>query len=95
MHANTYYMGFTLFRVHRLKWHEGMDQDEIWVKIGGDKGGGTFKAALQIVNVPSPNSPDNTCVFCVFEASDSYTNLHIGLDRYREQVDELETHTWR
>ena len=67
-------------------WHEGIPADEIWIKIGGDKGGGSFKAALQVLNLPSPNSPLNTCVFACFEASDSTANLHICLDRYSQDV---------
>ena len=55
----------------------------MWVKAGGDKGGGTFKAGFQLCNVPKPNSPENTCLFCVFEAPDLYVNLHVALDRYR------------
>lgn len=50
------------FRIHfkfgyyhrngRLSWHaERIPEDEIWIKIGGDKGGGTFKMCIQIVNV--------------------------------------------
>ena len=39
------------------------------VKIGGDKGGGSFKMSLQLGNVDHPNSI-NTFVF----------NLNIGLD---------------
>lgn len=50
--------------------------------------------AFQICNVVHPNAPTNTCAFCVFEAPDTYTNLHIALDRYRDQIDELESHTW-
>ena len=83
-------------RVHRLSWHDGtLPEDEIWLKIGGDKGGGSFKMAFQICNVPHPNSPDNTCAFCVFEAADNVTNLHIALDRYKEQIDRIASQTWR
>ena len=42
-------------------------QDEIWVKLGGDKGGGSFKMFLQLVNTSHPNSIKNTFVFSVFE----------------------------
>ncbi len=73
--------------VHRLTWHEErLPQDEIWVKIGGDKGGGSFKMNFQICNVHNPNSPNNTCVFCVYEAPDSPANLSLALGRYREQI---------
>jgi len=30
-------------------WHEGrIDEEEVWVKIGGDKGGGSFKMNFQL-----------------------------------------------
>ena len=49
-----------------LYWHDGrIPSDEVWLKIGGDKGGGMFKMAVQIVNVRNPNAPKNTCVFSI------------------------------
>ena len=54
-------------------------ENEIWVKIGGDKGGGSFKMSLQLANIPHPNSITNTFVFSCFEADDTPTNLHIGV----------------
>lgn len=86
---------FYLLYSGRLVWHEGIPSEEIWVKIGGDKGGGSFKAAIQLLNVPSPNSPVNTCVFACFEADDSTTNLHIRLDRYSEAIKTLHGMAWR
>ncbi len=84
------------FRVHRLTWHEGrIPADEIWIKLCGDKGGGSFKMCFQICNVPHPNSPANTCAFCVFEAPDSFTNLKVGLQRFQDQVDNLQNRKWR
>ncbi|KAL5515236.1 hypothetical protein EMCRGX_G000374 [Ephydatia muelleri] len=50
-------------RTGRLTRHKGLiPANEIWLKIGGDKGGGTFKMTFQIVNVATPNSVHNTCV---------------------------------
>ena len=35
--------------------------DEIWIKIGGDKGGGkSMKASFQLCNVLRPNAVQNT-----------------------------------
>ena len=65
------------------------------MKLGGDKGGGSFKMNFQVVNVSHPNSVKNTCVFCLFEASDTLTNLYISLNRYREQVNDLNSQQWR
>lgn len=79
-----------------MSWHGGrLPEDEIWIKIGGDKGGGTFKMAVQIVNVSYPNAPNNTCVFCIFEGPDSVTNLTVMAHRFQEQVDTLETKQWK
>ena len=33
-----------VFRIHRLTWHNGaIPENEIWLKLGRDKGGGTYK----------------------------------------------------
>ncbi len=62
-------------------WHDGIIPEEIWVKMGGHKGGGSFKMNLQMLELPKPNSVNNTCVFSAFQASDTMTNLHVALDR--------------
>ena len=86
-----------MHRAGRLTWHNGFIPDsEVWMKLGGDKGGRTFKMSFQIVNVHTPNSVHNyTCVFCCFAADDSVTNLHSALDRYRDQVKELQGMKWQ
>ena len=77
-------------------WHVGMiPKHKIWVKIGGDKSGGSFKMSFQICKVPHPNSVENTCVFAAFQASDSAVNLHTALDRYKDQVNNLNRTKWR
>ena len=41
-----------IHRTQALTWHDGsIPRDEIWVKLGGDKGGGSFKMSFQ-VSVP-------------------------------------------
>lgn len=85
-----------LNRVHRVTWHNGgIPSDEVWLKLGGDKGGGTVKLCFQHLNVSSPNAPENTCVFSIFEGPDSYTNLSIGLGRYIEAINDLQGQCWR
>ena len=92
VHDSTYYVHSTC----RLTWHGGIiPEGEIWVKIGGDKGGNSVKISFQICNTSSPNSVQNTCVFSVFEARDTPVNLHIALDRYHEQIESLKNTTWR
>ena len=81
-----------LNRLSLLTWHDGLiPAEQVWVKIGGDKRGTTLKASFQLCNVERPNSVHNICVFAVFEARDSPTNLH----RYREQIRTLQTMQWK
>ena len=54
---HTLYVFFYVHRASRLIWHDAIPSDEVWIKLGGDKGGGTFKMSFQIVNVPSPIVP--------------------------------------
>ena len=58
-------------------------------------GGGTFKMCFQLCNTINPNSPQNTCVFSVFEAPDTYANLWIALHQFKEQIPKLEEKRWR
>lgn len=85
-----------MYRLNTLTWHNGrIPLNELWVKLGGDKGGSSFKMNFQILNVNNPNSIHNTCVFLAFEASDSVLNLHVALDRYKDQVDDLQESEWK
>ena len=78
-----------------LSWHEGvLPNDEVWVKIGGDHGGGSFKFSLQIANTTQPNALHNTIPFLVFAAPDSSENLATTLRPYHEQIEQLVTTTW-
>ena len=79
----------------RLTWHGIIPDDEIWVKVGGDKGGKTFKMSFQIAHTPNPNSVENTCVFTIFEARDTTANLQVALERYKTQIDALQMKSWR
>ena len=78
---------FFLFRSNQLKWEDIKDQ--IWIKLGADKGGGSVKVYYQIMNVDNPNSPQNTTVFCAFEADESSPNLHIALDSFIPEINDL------
>lgn len=41
-----------LYSTQALTWHKGkIPSDEIWLKLGGDKGGGTFKMLFQVHTV--------------------------------------------
>ena len=68
--------------------------NEIHVKIGGDHGDDSFKLSYQLANVSHPSSTDNTVVFSIFEAKDYRSNIKIGLTRFREQINALQTMKW-
>jgi len=68
---------------------------KIWIKLGGDKGGSSMKMLLQICNLKAPNFVKNTCIVAAFQAGDTITNLHVALNRYQEQVNRIESLTWR
>ena len=75
--------------------HSFIKYNGIHVKISGDHGGGTFKLSYQIANVSHPNSTDNTVVFGIFKAKDYRSNVKIGLTRFQEQINALQTMKWR
>ena len=78
-------------RANRLTWHKGaIPANEVWLKLGGDKGHGSVKMNFQWVNTEAPNSRHNTCVFAFFKAGDSPTNLDVALEQYKEQVTRLQ-----
>ena len=77
-------------KLGNLTWH-GLPESEIWVKIGGDHGGKSFKLSFQLVNVSNPNSPLNTVPFIVFQAKDTPANLATMLLPYAEQVKQLQS----
>ena len=73
-----------------ISWHDGaLPSDEIWVKIGGDHGGGSFKFSFQIVNAVRPNSVRNTIPFLVFAAPDSANNLATLIKPYAQHILQL------
>ena len=74
-----------------LDFHDGnIEDDQIWVQIGGDHGGNSFKLCLQIANVKSPNSRDNTfAISFMFNGKDTAENLRRALWHYCHQVYKL------
>ena len=37
-----------LDETNNLTWSNGIPESEVWIKIGGDHGGGTFKLSFQV-----------------------------------------------
>ena len=72
-------------------WHGGaIPFSEIWLKLGGDKGYGSFKLTLQLVNIDRPNSVKEKSLLSIFKAGDSTTNFHTAPEMYRELVIEAQ-----
>ena len=61
----------------------------------GNKGGGAFKMAFQIINTPNPNAVHSTRVISCFEAKDNITNFHIALDMFRSDFDKMASLHWK
>ena len=79
----------------KLTWHnDTIPQDEIWVNVGGDHDGGSFKLTLQIANIANPNSKHNTCLLLIANRKNIPENLCRLLSLFNEQFTTLQT-TWR
>lgn len=85
-----------IHRAGKLTWHDGLiPHNEVWVKLGGDKGGGTFKMSFQLCNVDQVNSVQNSVVFSIFKAGDNAFNLKVALQLYKKQVEEMASAEWQ
>ena len=81
---------------NKLVWHDGViPEDEIWVKIGGDHGGDSFKLSLQVINLQEPNAKENTIVFAIARAKDYYHNLAKILQRFNAQIQKIPNMKWQ
>ena len=85
---------FSLHKCNTLVWHDGMDENDLWVKFVGDHGGKSLKFSLQLLNVSHPNSCKNTIPLCLFSAKDSAANLESALGMYQEQLEKLQATAW-
>ena len=79
-----------------LTWQHGaIPEDELWIKIGGDHGGGSFKLCLQLVNVDHPNSKHNTFIISLFNEKDSTVNLQrVFSEVFRDDILDLQSMVW-
>lgn len=81
---------------NQLTWHDGAIPDkQIWVKIGGDHGGDSFKMSCQILNVPHPNALRHVIPFLVFGAKDTASNLTTALTPFVGEMENLAATPWR
>jgi len=80
----------------KLTWHDGaIPPNEMWLKLGGDHGGGNFKLSVQVANVSSPNATSNTIPVMIFKEKDTAANLETALGQYRTQVEQLQGMIWQ
>ena len=70
-------------------------ENEIWIKVGGDHGGDSFKLSFQIVNVSKPNSKTNTVMFFLGKFKDSRHNLGETFKLFKTELEELQCTHWR
>ena len=75
--------------------NRNIPDDEIWLELGGDKGGGNSKMIFQVANKENPNSVRNSLIFGSSEGSDTYTNLCTTLSEFKDQIHQLQTMKWR
>ena len=80
----------------QLCWYGGaIPAYEIYIKVRGDHGRGSFKFMLQVGNVKLPNSKLNTFMMAIINAKDSHKNLERILLPYKQQLDNLSKMTWK
>ena len=79
----------------QLNWERGIPDYEIWVKLGGDHGGGSFKLAVQVCNLDNRNSKLNTIAFACCKAKDYYQNLKDICCHYISDINCLSQATWK
>ena len=79
----------------QLNWDCGIPDDEIWVKLGGDHGGGSFKLTVQVCNLDNTNSKLNTIAFACCKAKDYYQNLKDICSHYISDLNCLSQATWK
>ncbi|XP_070555059.1 uncharacterized protein [Ptychodera flava] len=75
---------------NKLTTHDGyIPKDQIWMKVGGDKGKGYMKSVFEICNVESPNSLKHSVVWNLFAAADSEVNLRTAMGVYKSRLTNL------
>ncbi|XP_072040956.1 uncharacterized protein [Amphiura filiformis] len=76
-------------KMDNVRSHDNFNK-EIWIKIGGDKGGTSTKLAFQYVNQHNSNSSAATNILAMFEACDTYSNMENVFGNFYTQLAELQ-----
>ena len=70
------YNTHNVLSINCVIWHHGtIPDDEIWLKLGGDKGGGSLKMCFQHLNIPSPNVQENTSKSMKFKRNKMFPTI--------------------
>ena len=86
----------TFFIEKQVTWHQNtIPNDEVWIKVGGDKDSGSFKFCYQVAYVHHPNKRANTTIAMMFNSDDSYENQSRTMPLIASQIDALQGKTWR
>ena len=78
----------------KLIWKDKTEY-EVWLKIGGDHGQGSFKVCIQSANTHHPNSKHNTICVGVFKAKDYYPNTVKISKLFQDGISRLRNMHWR
>ena len=82
-------------QTNTLTWHnDTIPRDEVWIKIGGDHGGESFKMMLQVANIISPNAKQNTHLVCIVDCKDTPENIREVLLPMKTQITNLQKMMW-
>ena len=71
-----------------------ISENEVWLTLGGDHGGGSFKFTVQVLNTESSNTKTNIIVIYTFTAEDLQGNLQSVLSLYATQVEQQCNMKW-
>ena len=78
-----------------MTWHNGyIPEHQIWVKVGGDHGKGSFKMTMQIANLAKPNSKQNTILIAIAKIKDTYNNAHTLVHHMKARIEALTHLEW-
>ena len=80
---------------NKLVWQGSIPDDEVWIKIGGDHGGSTFKMCFQVLNTHYPNSKENTVAILCHDGRDYRCNLETILVPLNKEISSLQNATWQ
>ena len=69
--------------------------NEIWVLFAGDKGGGSMKFHLEIINSITSGSVDNVHIFCMYEGADTVENMWKVFHVFQQPITDLQEGNFR